>query len=448
MKRCVTVAAGMLCASGMAWSGVLYVDASAPAGGDGASWASAYSDLAVALDAAQDGDEVRVAQGLYLPDGGTGDVARSFSPRSGVTVLGGYAGLAGANPDARDPRAYVAVLSGDLNGDDGPDFTNREDNASNVIFLRDVERVVLDGFTVRGGYARLSFRQDGGGLNAAFSKFAVRDCVFTDNLADWYGSAMGLLNSFAGDIDVIDTMFVGNYAVRFGTIATYTTSPRFINCYVAGNTAQNGAGFYIGSNALIVNCTVVHNRGTGSGSSVGCAIFNNGGTPLVVNSILRDNGEVGSEFANIWVAGGTPTFRNTSIGGLSAYAGNGNVNLPANFENLAGSDGVIGTPDDQPRLPADSPLRDLGDGEAVPEDVTTDLFGGPRIVGKTVDLGVDEFGCPGDVDGNGVVNFLDLNTVLSNYGQTTPEGDLNGDGVVNFLDLNTVLSGFGIGCGW
>jgi hypothetical protein len=56
--------------------------------------------------------------------------------------------------------------------------------------------------------------------------------------------------------------------------------------------------------------------------------------------------------------------------------------------------------------------------------------------------------CVGDTDGNGVINFLDLNAVLSAFGQSG-EGlpaDLNGDGVVNFLDLNTVLSAFGTEC--
>ena len=54
---------------------------------------------------------------------------------------------------------------------------------------------------------------------------------------------------------------------------------------------------------------------------------------------------------------------------------------------------------------------------------------------------------PGDLNGDGVVNFADLNLVLSNFGQTgepgsTP-GDANDDGVVNFADLNVVLTNFG-----
>lgn len=63
------------------------------------------------------------------------------------------------------------------------------------------------------------------------------------------------------------------------------------------------------------------------------------------------------------------------------------------------------------------------------------LFLGPRIA------------LLGDANGDGVVNFADLNVVLSSFGQSGPPGslpgDLNGDGVVNFADMNMVLSAFG-----
>ncbi len=53
---------------------------------------------------------------------------------------------------------------------------------------------------------------------------------------------------------------------------------------------------------------------------------------------------------------------------------------------------------------------------------------------------------PGDLNGDGAVNFADLNIVLSNFGATGAPGipgDANNDGVVNFADLNIVLSNFG-----
>ena len=59
---------GVLAITGAAnaWQ-VIHVDDDAPAGGDGSSWASAFSDLQDALAAARAGDVVRVAQGTYAP---------------------------------------------------------------------------------------------------------------------------------------------------------------------------------------------------------------------------------------------------------------------------------------------------------------------------------------------------------------------------------------------
>lgn len=57
--------------------------------------------------------------------------------------------------------------------------------------------------------------------------------------------------------------------------------------------------------------------------------------------------------------------------------------------------------------------------------------------------------CPGDANGDNVVNFQDLNIVLGNFGASVAPGtlgDVNGDGVVNFQDLNIVLGNFGLVC--
>ncbi len=56
--------------------------------------------------------------------------------------------------------------------------------------------------------------------------------------------------------------------------------------------------------------------------------------------------------------------------------------------------------------------------------------------------------CPGDANNDRVVNFADLNAVLSAFGAsgTASDADMNGDGFVNFADLNLVLGHFGDAC--
>jgi len=53
--------------------------------------------------------------------------------------------------------------------------------------------------------------------------------------------------------------------------------------------------------------------------------------------------------------------------------------------------------------------------------------------------------CAGDNNGDGLVNHVDLATVLNSWGACPGcTGDMNGDGVVNPLDLAMVMSGWGV----
>lgn len=58
--------------------------------------------------------------------------------------------------------------------------------------------------------------------------------------------------------------------------------------------------------------------------------------------------------------------------------------------------------------------------------------------------------CAGDANGDGSVDFTDLDIVLSDYGMSGPAGSLLGDldssGAVDFVDLNIVLSSYGTTC--
>jgi choice-of-anchor B domain-containing protein len=74
--------------------------------------------------------------------------------------------------------------------------------------------------------------------------------------------------------------------------------------------------------------------------------------------------------------------------------------------------------------------------------------------GSLVEAGVDDVSivgldcgevvpCPGDIDGNGIVNGADLGTLLEEWGTADVAADLNGDGIVNGSDLGVLLIGWG-----
>jgi hypothetical protein len=102
------------------------------------------------------------------------------------------------------------------------------------------------------------------------------------------------------------------------------------------------------------------------------------------------------------------------------------------------------------------PVGDRGETvRALPEAIVLNVGSQAQgNIGVTINLNMTEVRgsapapCPGDTNGDNIVNFADLNAVLSAFGQTGLglPADLNGDGVVNFSDLNAVLSAFGTGC--
>ena len=101
--------------------------------------------------------EIWVAKGVYTPDASDRNV--SFNILPGVAVYGGFLGVATETTRAaRDPAANLTVLSGDLNGDDGPNFANNADNSDHIVTMSGINTAitsatVLDGFTITGGNA-------------------------------------------------------------------------------------------------------------------------------------------------------------------------------------------------------------------------------------------------------------------------------------------------------
>jgi len=173
MKRLelILVLVFVMGASGNATGRIVYVDANAPLGGDGWNWPNAYNYLQDALAEATynlDVNEIRVAQGTYRPDedsnnpDGTGSQTATFKLINGVALKGGYAGFAGADPNARDIEAYETILSGDLDGNDlhvnepgdlGVEPTRWENSYHLVASIENDETAMLDGFIITGGHA-------------------------------------------------------------------------------------------------------------------------------------------------------------------------------------------------------------------------------------------------------------------------------------------------------
>ncbi len=179
----------------------LFVDNSASGSNNGTSWADAYTDLQIAINAAaaNSGGEVWVAAGRYSPtswpngeiDSATREI--HFSLKNGVTVYGGFAGTE-TLLNKRDVDANKTILSGDI-GTEGDD----SDNCYHVFYHpedTDLDATaVLDGFTISGGKADItdhpgSEHSYGGGMYNDKSSPMLTNCTFSGDFAGYDGGGI------------------------------------------------------------------------------------------------------------------------------------------------------------------------------------------------------------------------------------------------------------------
>ncbi len=350
---------------------VLYVDDSAPAGGNGAAWATPMRDLQDALALADCSGglvaEVRVGQGVYKPDRGTGDRGTSFPLVGGLTVLGGYAGINAPDPNARDPELYVTTLTGDLAGDDLPGFINYAENSLHVLLGEGLDQAaVLDGLTITGGNADGGpgiTSGSGGGVYASDAPIHLERCRIVANSAALMGG--GILAFEGSTIEAHDCTFEGNRQVApveafafsgGGALYQQGSSATLERCMFGANSAFDGAAVCMaGSAGTIRDCLFENNAARHWGGAVGAlntvgrglctidrciftgnsvanvplvggyggAVANHGYPSVLSNCLFTGNTAAfaGGGLSNGW--GGTATLRNCTFVGNAAPPGLG-----------------------------------------------------------------------------------------------------------------------------
>lgn len=291
-------------------SRVHFVQLAAMSGGDGTSWETAFTHPQDALDTAQYGDQVWVAQGVYGPLQFDGQPVMSLV--RGIEVLGGFSGL---ESDAlqRDPKRYLTVLDG---------------QGESYHVLTGADDAVLDGFTVTGGNAdgnqvqgRYGGTFTGGGMFNAGVSPQVRNCIFTGNFAVTGGGAMynednsplitdcvfeynradfgGAMQNRGSAPEIVNAVFRANEsAISGGAVANFEASPSFVNAVFSGNTAPGVGGAVLNntSDAVFTNSSFTGNQaGVGGG---GIALWQ--GSAQITNCILWDNpSDDGNELSEV-----------------------------------------------------------------------------------------------------------------------------------------------------
>jgi len=317
--RVITLLFAVAALCSLAGGSVIYVDDDAAGANDGASWANAHTTLQDALARAGDlkgAVEIRVAGGLYLPDQGKGrtpgDVNARFELLDDVTIAGGYAGAGAVDPDARDLAENETILSGDLAGDDGPDFANYTNNAQVVVSSTfNGATAVLEGVTVTGGAG-----WSGPGMSCYGSGATVTDCTFRANQSigreGGYGGAVynsegrptfgrctfegnwamaeggAIWNQSRAKVTLVECTFVGNYAeLRGGAVSSFTSGVEATDCIFAGNVVGHLGGAIYGyqTQHILTGCTFVGNAAVEGGGG----LCNLGGTASITGCTFTAN---------------------------------------------------------------------------------------------------------------------------------------------------------------
>lgn len=362
-----------------------------------------YGSIQTAIDAAQPGDTVIVADGVY-----TGEGNRDISFGGKAITVRSANGPAHTTIDCQGtPEVPFRGFS----------FSNGEGRDS-----------VLEGFKITNGATlpgAIDDRFNGAGiLVTQQSSPTIRNMVITGSWAGCWGGAVCC--SFESHPLIDNCTLTGNYTNDDGggIFAWSGSSPVVRNTLIADNVSRvtGGGVTTFGGNATFINTTIVNNE-----ALVGAGVYGNSITTFV-NSIIRGNHGAAD------VDGG-PIVQYSNV---ANYDGDGNVDTDPIFVDAEAGDY---------RLAANSPMIDRGDPEFVAEDGETDADGNPRVVGPRVDIGAFEFQdtpCLADYNSSGGVDFGDVIDLLGAWGVCSgcPQ-DLDRDGTVDFGDLVGTLGNWG-----
>ncbi len=226
----------------------------------------------------------------------------------------------------------------------------------------------------------------------------IENCKFINNHAVSGGGAY-FANGSSNPIIANNLFFADNNATNGGGMYVWGFHISINDCIIIGNYAQNyGGGLYIetSTNASINSCTFVCNEANNLGGGISGLGY------LAVHSIFRENKDstgiitnsqiypIPTASAHLLLFSCIEDFEN-KFGG----ANYGNINDDPLFvrEPNDGGDGWgVGDNDDYGDLHLRPESPCINKGNPIYKSTLSDIDGEPRVIGKAVDIGADEYG--------------------------------------------------------
>ena len=342
--------------------------------GSGLSWSEALSDLESLFHQVsfRDGD-------ILLLAGGTYELGECLRVQTDLTIRGGFLPGGGSVPPGVYPTRIARKaghglllqhLGGKLTLSDLV-LTESDQGGLQCEGSGDLSAVRVSFIGLR---SAVQIQEDAAGL------FVFEDCLFLNNygrqgaalnlngaqgnvllsrcrfLKQWAWEHGGAISQTRGVLEIANTLFHHNHALRDGSVLSTS-----------------------GGECLFLNCTLTHNSGSQPGART--LAFSSGMAPQVINSVIHGEGE-----------DSRPSLRSGSRNNLITAT-------KLVFDHAAGTDGVLGTLDDDFRLTYEPQVRDQGSQQSYRlrlspggEAGTEDLAGLPRVMGERprLDIGAYE----------------------------------------------------------
>lgn len=398
-----------------------------------------FTSIQDAVDAASEGNVIKVAAGTYSDINNYGGLAQVVYITKTITIRGGYAAPAFTEPS--NPEANPTTLDAQGQG--------------RVIYITGVISPTLEGLRITGGLSsRIGPYTTGGGIYVSRAMATIRNNQIFSNTTDSAGGGLYLVD----DTSLVqDNIIQGNVAKMTGWSKGGGISLNQSRATVDGNTIRdnissqtgegNGGGICSsGSNAVISNNIIRDNiAGTAFNSAGGGVCFFGGSDQLISNTI---QGNIASTESSGF-GGGLYT-----SGSKALISGNSFV---GNIASIAadGSGGGLMLSENSPATVTENIIRDN-----IGSTASYAYGGGVRVWGSAAVLrdnqiynNVASVVSSGYGGGISIVNSsasLTGNTIISNTTSAVSLGYGGGLGLNSStatVDANTIISNTAYGGG-
>jgi len=238
----------------------------------------------------------------------------------------------------------------------------------------------------------------------------------SDEVVNMLGKAVTLRSLYPNNPDVVAATIIDGEGVRRGIRCDNEESNKtnVEGFTITAGMAIDGGGIYIReSSPTITNCTIIDNTADDDGGG----LFIRDGSPTITNCTIGSN-TTGQSGGGLFIRTGTPAISQCTIKGNVANEDGGGIYCRDNAnatiincfieDNIAGEDGGGLTSDDS--VPAIGGTQFCGNEPSHIDGVWSNTGGNKFFDSCSGD-------CLGDIDGNGVVDVIDLLAVIGAWGE-------------------------------